>query len=557
MQASKLSPIRRFWLLLKPDKLEIRNIYIYAIIIGLLNLVLPLGIQSIINLIQGGEVSTSWLVLVGLVAAALSLSGILQINQLRITENLQQKFFTRAAFEFTYRIPRIRLEQLFKEYAPELMNRFFDIVSIQKGTTKILIDFSSASIQVLFGMILLSLYHPFFIVFSLFLISIIIGIFYFTIRSGLKTSLEESKHKYRIAHWLEELARSNTTFKLAGNPDLPMKRTNKQTAEYVDARERHFGILRKQYSLMIVFKVLVAVGLLLIGGLLVIDQQMNIGQFVAAEIVILLIVNSVEKVILSFETIYDVLTSLEKIGQVMDLELEKDGGMSPNESEEGIELELMNISYKYPQEQRFIIDNLSLNIKANERVLVTGRNDSGKSTLLYLVGGLLSPVDGSISIDGIPSKNYEYDQLRSQIGGYLRDETLFEGTLLENITLGMEGATLENVKWAIENLNLSKTIRQLGDGYHTRIYPQGKQFSKSTVAKILLARAIINKPRLLLLENSFSVFSAEDRNSILTFLLSREQQWTVLVSSSQPIDIPDLIDQEIILKGGKIINQKP
>ncbi|MFT6245991.1 MAG: ABC-type bacteriocin/lantibiotic exporter with double-glycine peptidase domain, partial [Crocinitomicaceae bacterium] len=286
MQTSKLSPVRRFWLLLKPDKLEIRNLYIYAIIIGLLNLVLPLGIQSIINLIQGGEVSTSWLVLVGLVAAALSLSGILQINQLRITENLQQKFFTRAAFEFAYRIPRIRLEQLFKEYAPELMNRFFDIVSIQKGTTKILIDFSSASIQVLFGMILLSLYHPFFIVFSLFLISIIIGIFYFTIRSGLKTSLEESKHKYRIAHWLEELARSNTTFKLAGNPKLPMDRINEQSSKYINAREKHFGILRKQYSLMIVFKVLVAVGLLLIGGLLVIDQQMNIGQFVAAEIVI-------------------------------------------------------------------------------------------------------------------------------------------------------------------------------------------------------------------------------------------------------------------------------
>jgi ABC-type bacteriocin/lantibiotic exporter with double-glycine peptidase domain len=554
MQTSKLSPVRRFWLLLKPDKLEIRNLYIYAIIIGLLNLVLPLGIQSIINLIQGGEVSTSWLVLVGLVAAALALSGILQINQLRITENLQQKFFTRAAFEFAYRIPRIRLEQLFKEYAPELMNRFFDIVSIQKGTTKILIDFSSASIQVLFGMILLSLYHPFFIVFSLFLISIIIGIFYFTIRSGLKTSLEESKHKYRIAHWLEELARSNTTFKLAGNPNLPMDRINKQSSQYINAREKHFGILRKQYSLMIVFKVLVAVGLLLIGGLLVIDQQMNIGQFVAAEIVILLIVNSVEKVILSFETIYDVLTSLEKIGQVMDLELEKNGGMAPKQSEQGIQLELMNISYKYPQEQRFIIDNLSLNIKANERVLITGRNDSGKSTLLYLVGGLLTPIDGSISIDGIPSKNYEYDQLRSQIGGYLRDETLFEGTLLENITLGMEGASLDNVKWAIENLNLARTIRQLGDGYHTRIYPQGKQFSKSTVAKILLARAIINKPRLLLLENSFSVFSTEDRLNILNFLLSREQQWTVLVSSSQPIDIPELIDQEIILKGGKIIN---
>jgi len=556
METKKLSPIRRFWLLLKPDKLEIRNIYIYAIIIGLLNLVLPIGIQSIINLIQGGAVNTSWVILIILVAAAIAMSGILQINQLRITENLQQKIFTRAAFEFTYRIPRIRLEQLFRQYAPELMNRFFDIVSIQKGMTKILIDFSSASIQVLFGLILLSLYHPFFIVFSLLLVVIIVSIFWLTMKRGLKTSLEESKHKYSIAHWLEELARSNTTFKLAGNTDLPMKRTNEHAGNYTKARENHFTILRWQYSLMVVFKVLVAVGLLLIGGLLVIDQQMNIGQFVAAEIVILLIVSSVEKVILSFETIYDVLTALEKIGHVTDLELEKDDGISLTPTDEGIELELNDISYSYPQERRLVIDNLSMEVKSKERLLITGRNDSGKSTLLYLVGGLLSPTQGSISIDGIPSHNYEYDQLRSQIGGYLRDETLFEGTLLENITLERENATFENVKWAIKKLKLTQTIKQLGDGYHTRIFPQGKQFSKSTVAKILLARAIADKPRLLLLENSFSVFSNEDRREILAFLLNRDHNWTVLLSSSQPLKLTNLIDHEIVLENGKIINEK-
>ena len=556
METTKLSPVKRFWLLLKPDKLEIRNLYIYAIIIGLLNLVLPIGIQSIINLIQGGAVSTSWVILIILVATAIALSGILQINQLRITENLQQKIFTRAAFEFTYRIPKIRLEQLFKQYAPELMNRFFDVVSIQKGITKILIDFSSASIQVLFGLILLSLYHPFFIVFSLLLVLIIVVIFWMTIRSGLKTSLEESKHKYLLAHWLEELARSNATFKLAGSTNLPMNRTNELAGDYNKARESHFKILRWQYSLMIVFKVLVAVGLLLIGGLLVIDQQMNIGQFVAAEIVILLIVNSVEKVILNFETIYDVLTSLEKLGQVTDLELEKNNGIIMAQTEKGIELELNNISYQYPEEERLVINDLSLAIKSKERVLITGKNDSGKSTLLYLVSGLLSPVKGSISIDGIPSHNYEYDHLRSQIGGYLRDETLFEGTLLENITLGRENASFENVKWAIKNLNLSQTINQLGDGYHSRIYPQGKQFSKSTVAKILLARAIADKPRLLLLENSFSVFSTEDRLDILTFLLDREHNWTVLLSSSQELELPHLIDHEVILENGKIINEK-
>lgn len=556
MNSNKLSPAKRFWRLLKPDKLEIRNIYFYAVIIGLLNLVLPVGIQSIINLIQGGAVSTSWIILIVLVAGAIALSGIMQINQLRITENLQQKIFTRAAFEFTYRIPKIRLEQLFRHYAPELMNRFFDVISVQKGITKILIEFSSASIQVLFGLILLSLYHPFFIVFSLLLVIMIISIFWLTMKRGLNTSLEESKHKYLLAHWLQEIARSNTTFKLSGNTDLTMARTNDHTGDYNNSREKHFSVLRFQYSLMVVFKVLVAVGLLLIGGLLVIDQQMNIGQFVASEIVILLVVNSVEKVILSFETIYDVLTALEKIGQVTDLELEKEGGISLNGSEEGLNLSVNNIVYHYPQEDKLALQGVSLEIASKERVLITGRNDSGKSTLLYLVSGLLTPTSGSIMIEDIPLSNYKYKQLRNQIGGYLRDETLFEGSLLENITLGRSKANFKNVKWAIEAVGLTELIKNLPKGYETRIFPQGKQFSKSTVAKILIARAIVDKPRLLLLENSFSVFSQEDRDTILKFLLDRENTWTVLMSSSQPIEMPGLIDREIELRSGKIINEK-
>ncbi|MFT6747610.1 MAG: ABC-type bacteriocin/lantibiotic exporter with double-glycine peptidase domain [Glaciecola sp.] len=555
MDTLKLSPLRRFWLLLKPDKIEIRNLYIYAIIIGLLNLVLPIGIQAIINLIQGGAVSTSWIVLIALVALAIALSGVMQINQLRITENLQQKIFTRAAFEFTYRVPKIRLEELFKKYAPELMNRFFDIISIQKGITKILLDFSTASIQVIFGLILLSLYHPFFIVFSLLLIMLIIVFFSITMKPGIKTSLIESKHKYIIAHWLQEIARSNTTFKLAGKSDLTLHRTNEHALEYNTSRENHFSILRIQYVLMIVFKVLIAVGFLVIGGLLVIDQKINIGQFVAAEIVILLIVNSVEKVILSFETIYDVLTSLEKVGQVTDLSLEKEGGIKLEASEEGIKLEICNVSFNYPQEQKLALKKINLKIESKERVLITGRNDSGKSTLLYLVSGLLSPTSGSISIEDIPINNFDFDHLRGHIGGYLRDENLFEGSLLENITLGREKATIQNIKWAIESVGLSGLIKRLPEGYNARILPLGKQFSKSTVAKILIARAIVDKPRLLLLENSFSVFSPEDRNDLLTFLFDRKHPWTVLMSSSQPVEMTNLIDRTIVLVNGEIIPQ--
>lgn len=542
-------------MLLKPDRSEIRNVYVYAIFNGLINLSLPIGIQAIINLIQGGTISTSWIVLVFFVTAGIALGGIMQVNQLRITENLQQKIFTRAAFEFAYRIPRIKLERLYREYAPELMNRFFDVVSVQKSLSKILIDFSTASIQVIFGLMLLSIYHPFFILFSFFLVTLVVIIFRLTAKRGLETSLDESKRKYQIAHWLEELARANHTFKLAGKTDLPLDEVNKTSGRYIKAREAHFGILIKQYWLMIAFKVLVALGLLLIGGILVMEQQMNIGQFVAAEIIILLVINSVEKLILSFETIYDALTSLEKIGQVTDMELDAEGGIEMNGDVAGMKVELDNVRFVYPQEQKVVINDISLNVEPGKRLFITGQNDSGKSTLLYLIGGLFTPTEGAVTIDNIPITNYRPESLRSRVGGYLRDDRLFEGTLLENITLGREGATFQNVQWAIEELGLQDLIKNLPFGYDTRILPHGRQFSKSTVSKILLARAIADKPRLLLLENSFSVFSDEDKAHILEFLMDRSHQWTVILTSSQPMKIDHLVDEHIELRRGQIVQK--
>ncbi|MBU2019713.1 MAG: ABC transporter ATP-binding protein/permease [Bacteroidetes bacterium] len=550
----KLSPIKRFWMLLIPDKKEIRNVYVYGVFLGLLNLTLPVGIQAIINLIQGGEVSTSWLVLILFVCAGIAMAGFLQIKQLTITENLQQKIFTRAAFEFTYRIPRVKLERLLKEYAPELMNRFFDVVSVQKGLSKILIDFSTSGIQVLFGLLLLSIYHPFFIVFSLLLIIMVVVIFYLTARRGLQTSVEESKNKYLIVHWLEELARANTTFKLAGRTELPLERVNKQTDKYIVSREEHFEVLKKQYAMMVGFKVLVALGLLLIGGLLVIEQQMNIGQFVAAEIIIILLVNSVEKLILSLDNIYDVLTALEKIGEVTDLELEQEGGIEVKDVETGFEVELNSVDYIYPSEKVKTIDQINMKVKSGERFLISGGSDSGKSTLLFLMSGLFRPTNGYVTIDDIPITNYDYESLHANIGGYMRDESLFEATLLENITIGREKATFDNVKWAIKNLGLEPLIKNLSYGYDTKIIPHGRQFSKSTSAKLLLARAIVDRPRMLLLENNFSYFSPDDRKKLLEFLLDKSHPWTVIMTSSQASDFPHLWDREVRLEKGKVVS---
>ena len=549
----KLSPVNRFWRLLKPDKFEIRNVYIYAFFHGMVYLSLPLGIQAIINLIQGGKINTSWVILVAFVIGGLIINGILQISQLRITENLQQKIFTRAAFEFAYRIPRIKLEALYRHYAPELMNRFFDVVSVQKGLSKILIDFSTASIQIVFGLLLLSLYHPFFIAFSLILVVLVYAIFKLTVKLGLETSLVESKHKYAVAHWLEELARTMVSFKLAGKSNLPLERMDSEVEKYIDARENHFNVLVSQYKLMIVFKVIVAAGLLVIGSILVMEQQMNIGQFVAAEIIILLVLSSVEKLILSLETIYDVLTALEKIGQVTDMPLENEKGavLTVDELEKGMKVELNNMSFTYPGMRSPVIDKLQLTFEAGSSTLLLGDNDSGKSTLMYLISGLYCPQDGYVAYNDLPQGNLDLQSLRSVIGDCLREELLFDGTILENITMGRQNASFENVKWAIKHMGLEDFVKQLPQGYNTVIQSEGQRFSKGIVDKILLARSIADKPKLLLIKDAFATVEPSERERIIKFLAHKDRNWTLIIASSNKYLAP-FIERTAILNNGTI-----
>lgn len=549
------TPYQRFWLLLKPDSKEIYQVYTYAFFKGVIALSLPLGIQSIINLIQGGSISASWILLVFIVILGIGMGGYMQLMQMRITETIQQKIFTRAAFDFTYRIPKIKFEEIYKHYAPELMNRFFDILTLQKSLSKIIIDFSTAILQIIFGLILLSLYHPFFILFSLLLVILVFTIIKLTSKKGLETSLEESKYKYKVVSWLEELARVKDTFKLAGITELPNQKTDEHVMGYLNSRENHFKILQKQYGLLIVFKIIVAFGLLIVGGLLVLNEQMNIGQFVAAEIIILLVIDSSEKIILNLENIFDILTSLEKLGQVTDLELEN---ISENNSlnyeiEKPISVELNNLSFSYPGRTNSIIKNINYKFEPNKVYCITGKNGSGKSTLIHLISGLYQPQSGSVCINNLPILNYDLLKLYKVIGNGLSEETIFEGTLIENITLGRDYITIEDVMWAIENVYLSDYVKMLPKGLDTPIEISGNKLSKSIIQKIIIARSIVNKPKLILLENHIDFIEDYQRNKIIDFLTDKSNGWT-FISISNNKYLQEKSDEVIQITEGEILN---
>ncbi len=554
---SDIHPLRRLYKLLLPEQKDIIYIYLYAIFNGLVSLSLPLGIQAIINLITGGQISTSWTVLVTFVMIGIAMTGGLQVVQLAITEKLQQRIFTRSSFEFAYRIPRIKLESVYGAHVPELVNRFFDTLTVQKGLSKILIDFSAATLQIIFGLILLSFYHPFFILFGILLVSVFFLIFRITGPEGLRTSIMESKYKYQMAQWLEEIGGNIETFKLAGNTDLPLERTDKLVTKYLSARKSHFRILVKQYINMIGFKLLIAAGLLIMGSILVLNQQINLGQFVAAEIVILLIINSAEKLILSLETIYDVLTALDKMGHVTDLPLETFGGVEIQDIERsGMSVQIRNLTYSFPGKNRPTLQNLNLEIKPNERICLAGYNGSGKSTLVKIIAGLYQNFDGTISYNNIPLSNLNIENLRTYIGDSLDEEDLFYGTLYENISLGRRGVSLQKVMQIANRVYLADYIHNLPDGLNTMINPKGKNLSDSAKSKIILARSLACETRLLLVTDHLNRLDTVEYEKILNFIMSRENNWTLLAISNQS-EVAAKCDRVIVMKDGNVLEQGP
>ena len=525
-----MKPWQRFIGLLQLDRRDIKQIFYYAIFAGLVALSLPLGIQAIINLIQGAQISSSWIVLVALVTLGVAFQGILQLMQIRILENIQQKIFTRSSFEFAYRFPKMKASELLNYYPPELANRFFDTLIVQKGLSKILIDFPAAGLQIIFGIMLLSFYHPFFIIYGLLLVFLIYIVFKFTAKKGLETSLKESKNKYQVAHWIQEIARSLVSFKLSGRTNLAMNRNDELTTGYLEARESNFRVLVAQFIQMIGFKILVTAGLLIIGGLLVLNQQMNIGQFVAAEIIILLIISSVEKLIKGLETFYDVLTSLEKIGQVVDKDLEKQTGLDPFENNPDLHLELDGIQYTTPEGREILRDiNFSLNLK--DRIIFEGSSGSGRTTLLKLLSGLVSPSGGSLYINDTSIEGVMLNKYRAYVGQVLPEQSTFEGTILDNITFGDDNISNEQLNTTLKNVGLVSFIKNQPNGINTMLYPEGRRLSFTDTKRIVLARAIIHNPKLLLLKDPLEHFEEDEAEKIISYLTAPERPWAVVVST--------------------------
>lgn len=534
---SSISPLERLYRLLVQDKKEVFYVLFFAVLNGAIGLALPLGFQAIINLVMGGRPSASWWVLVGVVLAAILFAGILQIFQMQITELLQQRIFVRSAIEFSYRIPRLHPKGLIGDHPPELVNRFFDTLTVQKAVPRVLLDASTSILQIFFGLLLLSIYHPLFVVAGAVVVVLVVIIFRTTWKRGLRTSLEESSHKYEVAYWLEQMANAMNTFKLAGRSTWPDLKTKSFTESWLGARKEHFKILVLQYAQLVGFRFILTGMLLIFGGILVFEQQMSIGQFVAVEIVFLLITNSADKLIKLAEPLFDTVTALEKIASVLERPLEGTEGRNLSSKEKS-----WSVSIHMP-------DGQDVEVERGQKLAILGYSGSGRTHLLRSVAGLEHEQMAEVKINGIQLDHIDLFNYRCALGDNLRQEAIFEGTLRDNLIVGSEFNEEEDVVEGLKKVGLHQWYERLPMGLNQPISEESKHLTHFVIQRLILLRALLRRSRILLIHDYLEHCERPLRETLLNSIF--EQEGTLLIASNRK-DVIERCDSVIVLKDGEI-----
>lgn len=522
------SPLARVLGLLQAEWRDIVVVTIYAIVVGLLSLAVPITAMAVVNTVALATLMQQLIVLCIILLIALTLAAILRALQTIVVEYLQRRIFSNVVADLAYRLPRVQLQAFDRAHGPELVNRFFDVLTVQKSAATLLLDGVTVVLQTTIGLILLAAYHEMLLGFDLILIGSLALIIFVLGRGAVRTSIAESRAKYAVAGWMEELARNPSAFKLGGGPRFARERADQLTRHYLICRSAHFRIVMRQFFFALLLQGAANTALLGIGGYLVIEGQLTLGQLVAAELIVTLVVASFTKLGKQLESYYDLLAAVEKLGHLMDLPLERADGTTHLERGAGAHVKVHNVNFSYEDGKRRILENFNLELQPGERVALLGPNGAGKTTLIELLFGMREPDSGYVEIDGMDVRDLRLESLRSHVA-IVRGIEVFDGTLLDNVRMGRDELSVTDVRNALSAVKLLDDVLDLPDGLQTRLTTGGRPLSLGQTERLMLARAIVGQPRLLVLDEVLDDMDRSVRDEVVPAILGRAARWTLLV----------------------------
>lgn len=504
----------------------------YSIAISVLTLALPVATQSVVNTIAFGNLLQPMLVLTIVVAAVLMLSAILQVFRFQVVEMLQRRVFVRIASDSVNRLLRAKVDVLQMRNGPEVVNRFLEVVGLQKAAATLLVDGLSVFMQTLAGMLLLGLYHPWLLAFdAMLLVAVTILMFPFG-WGATATAIGESKAKYALVAWLEELARNSRSFRGAEESRWAFARTDDLVSHYLDYRAKHFRILLRQFGWSLGVQAVAGAALLGVGGWLVINRQLTLGQLVAAELVVAAVLAGISKLAKHLESYYDLLASVDKLGMLTDLPIEPEGDETPRPSASPMEVRVCNADF-------------DLVMQPGDRVGIDGVSGSGKSLLTDAMFGVRDPAGWTVEADGRDIRQFRLAELRSTTR-LVRGNEIFHGTILENIQVGRAHIPPGEIEDALRRFGIWQSIQRLPSGINTMLATGGAPLSEGQAQVLMITRAVADRPRLLILDETLDhLMDAQERDVIMDAIFEPSQPWTLAVVSSR---------SDVLARCNRIIN---
>lgn len=534
------TPLARLLALVRAERAPILTLLSFSVAVGFLTLATPVAAQALVDAVAFGGLLQPLLIVALVLFGCLGLGAMFRALQLWVAELLERRLFVRVVALLGRRLPRARLDALDLDHPPELVNRFFDVVTVQKVGSQLLLDGFTVLLTALAGLLLLAFYHPVLLALDLALVAAILLVVLGLGRGAIDSSLAESRAKYRAAAWLEELARHPRAFRGHGGPVLAAQRADDLARVYVGARQRHFRVLFRQLLGVLALQVGATSVLMGVGGWLVIAGSLTLGQLVASELVVTVVVSAVAKLGKSLGDLYDLLAALEKLGHLLDLPTERVAGETVSRAGPA--------ALRVRELRHGRLERIELGLAAGEPAAVLGPAGSGKSLLLDLLYGVRAPDGGSIEVDGVDLRELHPDHLRARVA-LVRGPEVIEGTLLENVRFGRE-VELEQVRAALAAVNLDEVVRRLPDGLETALSSGGAPLSETEARLLVLARALVGRPGLLLLDGTLDGLAGPAAWPLLVGLGQAAADTTLLVATSRP-EVAELFPRHFELVDGR------
>lgn len=537
--------------LLRGEWRDVGVIFIYALGVGLCSLAIPVGIQALVNSVALGIVLQPLVVITSLVGGVLLFSGVLRILQLYVVEILQRRLVVRLSLMLAQRLPHVEFELFRHKYGPDYVLRFMEVFSAQKIVASLLLDGMAVFFQVAVGLVLVSFYHPFFLAFAVLLTIALIVLILPLGLGGIRTGIKASDAKYEVMTWLQDLARSPVLFKSTRGDSFALERADSLISDYLVWRSKHFHVLLRQIVTSVGLQVVASTLLLGLGGWLVVKQQLTLGQLVAAELIISVVLVGVSKLGRYLEKFYELCASVAKIDALFDIPYERLTGSFFSPGQEPAPLLISNLTVHHESVSKPILADLSLSLAAGEKVAIWGENGSGKSTLANCIYRLEDHKTGRVEIDGHDVREIHPLELRSEVA-LVRGVDLFHGTIEENLCLSSsKDVSYTRIREVLGMVGLLEDIYALPDGLQTVLKGQWGPLSRGQVERLMIARALLMEPRLLIIDGALDGIDEGAVKPLLNGLVGGNMRCSVLVLTHDR-DVLSLFPTRYFLEKGSV-----